>query len=147
MRATDSGVLTFGLVTVPVKFYTAAKTNKVEFKMLTPKGNPIKQVLTDSVTGEGVSRGDCIKGYEYSKKPSMYVQFSKEELDLLAPEKSKAVEIVEFVKADECLEVTPRTVRLRKVTLSQLERSRSRSDRRHASRRVRPGRMAPQSSR
>lgn len=49
---------------------------------------------------------------------------------------------LEFIRADECLEVTPGTVRLRKVTLSQLERSRSRSDRKDAARRAQPERVA-----
>jgi len=98
-KATNSGALTFGLVTVPVKFYTAAKSESVKFNMLTPKGNPVKQVLTDKATGEGVNRSDCIKGYPIAK--GQWVKFSKEEMEKLAPEKSKAIEIKEFISADE----------------------------------------------
>lgn len=98
-KATNSGALTFGLVTVPVKFYTAAKSESVSFNMLTPKGNLVKQVLTDNVTGEGVTRGDCIKGFKVAK--DQWVKFTKEEMEKLAPEKSKAIEIKEFVSEDE----------------------------------------------
>ena len=94
-RATNSGALTFGLVTVPVKFYVAAKSESVSFNQLTPAGNPVKQVITDKVTGEGVTKGDLIKGFPIAK--DQWVSFSKEEMDKLAPEKSKAVEIKEFV--------------------------------------------------
>jgi len=94
-RATNSGALTFGLVTVPIKFYVAAKSESVSFNQLTPAGNPVKQVLTDKVTGEGVTKGDLIKGFKTGK--GTWVKFSKEEMDKLAPEKSKAVEIKEFV--------------------------------------------------
>lgn len=97
-KSTNSGVLTFGLVSVPVKFYTAAKSESVSFNMLTPKGNPVKQVLTDKATGEGVSRNECIKGYPIAK--GQWVKFTKEEMEKLAPEKSKAIEIKEFVSAD-----------------------------------------------
>ena len=98
-KATNSGALTFGLVTVPIKFYTAAKSESVSFNMLTPAGNAVKQVLTDKVTGEGVTRGDCIKGYKVSK--DQWVKFSKEEMLKLAPEKSKAIEIKQFVQASD----------------------------------------------
>ncbi len=98
-KATNSGLLTFGLVTVPVKFYTAAKSESVSFSMLTPNGNPVKQVLTDKVTGDGIARGDCIKGYKVSKE--QWVQFSQEEIKKLSSEKSKAIEIKEFISANE----------------------------------------------
>lgn len=94
-KATNSGALTFGLVTVAIKFYTAAKSEAVSFNMLTPAGNPVRQVLTDKVTGEGVSKGDCIKGFQVQK--GQWVQFTKEEMEKLSPEKSKAVEIQQFV--------------------------------------------------
>jgi len=67
--------------------------------MLTPKGNPVKQVLTDKVTGEGVSRSECIKGFAIAK--GQWVKFTKEEMEKLAPEKSKAIEIKQFVSANE----------------------------------------------
>jgi DNA end-binding protein Ku len=98
-RANNSGAITFGLVTVPVKFYTAAKSESVSFNMLTEKGNPIKQVWTDSKTGEGVNKADCKKGYKVAK--DQWVEFTAEELENLSTEASKAVEIKEFVKRSE----------------------------------------------
>ena len=98
-RATTSGVLTFGLVTVPVKFFVSAKSESASFNMLTRAGNPVKQVLTDKVTGQGVDRKECIKGFKVAK--DQWVKFTEEEMEKLAPEKSKAIEIKQFVKASE----------------------------------------------
>jgi DNA end-binding protein Ku len=98
-KATNSGTITFGLVTVPVKFYTAAKSDGISFNMLTPKGNPVKQHMTDAKTGETVTKGECDKGYKVAK--DQWVKFTAEELDKLTPEASKAVEIREFIKTNE----------------------------------------------
>ena len=94
-RATNSAVISLGLVSLPVKFYVAAKSESVSFNMLSPAGNPVRQILTDKVTGEGIARDDCIRGYPIAK--GQWVKFTKEEMEKLAPEKSKAVEIKEFV--------------------------------------------------
>lgn len=98
-KANSSGAITFGLVTVPVKFYTAAKSESVNFNVLTAKGNPIKQVWTDSKTGEGVDKSACKKGYKVAK--DQWVEFTTEELESLSAEANKAVEIKEFVKRSE----------------------------------------------
>lgn len=96
-KATNSAVLTFGLVSVPIRLYTAAKSEQVSFNMLCPDGSPVKQVLINRTTGEGIDRKDTIKGYPIAK--GQWIKFSKEEMEKLAPEKSKAIEIKEFVKA------------------------------------------------
>ncbi len=95
-KSIGSAVITFGLVNVPVKFYTACASEAFSFNMLTPKGNRVRQKLVDSVTGEDVTHDQCDKGYEYAK--DNYVRITKDELKALeAATENKAVEIVEFV--------------------------------------------------
>ena len=97
-RSTGSATITFGLVSIPVKFYTACSPEAVSFNMLTPKGNRVKQKLVDSVTGEEVTQADCNKGYEVSK--DTYVTITKDELKALEAEcESKTCDIIEFVPA------------------------------------------------
>jgi DNA end-binding protein Ku len=96
-RAIQSAILSFGLVSIPVKLYTAADTEGVKFNMITPKGNRVKQKWLDAVTGDEITQGDCSKGYEYAK--DQFVIFSKDEIKALEAEKSDALEIKEFIPA------------------------------------------------
>jgi DNA end-binding protein Ku len=98
MRSTNSATITFGLVSIPVKFYTAAASEAVSFKMLTPDGHTVKQKLTDAVTGAEVTHDQCDKGYEVAK--DNFVRITKDELKALEVEsESKTCDIVEFVPA------------------------------------------------
>jgi len=97
-RSILSATLTFGLVTIPVKLYTAASSENVSFNMLTPAGNRVKQHYTDSVTGDPVEQRDCLKGYEVAK--DQYVSFTADEIKALEAEKDKCMNIREFVDAD-----------------------------------------------
>jgi DNA end-binding protein Ku len=95
-RASASGSISFGMVSVPVKYYTAASSESVKFRMITPKGNPIKQKYVDPVDGEEYSFKDCHKGFEYEK--GKFVMFSPEEIKALESEGNKGcVEIEQFV--------------------------------------------------
>jgi DNA end-binding protein Ku len=95
-RATGSGTISFGLVSIPFKLYTAASSQSVSFNQLHKKcGSRIKQQLFCPVDNEVVERSDLVKGYEYQKEK--YVQFSDEELKKLEAEKTDRVDIVEFV--------------------------------------------------
>jgi len=94
-RATTSGTLTFGLVSVPVKFYTACSDESIGFKMITPKGNKIKQQIVDAVTGEVVTREECLKGYEHAK--DQFVTFTADEVKALEADKTDLIDIIEFV--------------------------------------------------
>jgi DNA end-binding protein Ku len=97
-RSTNSATITFGLVSIPVKFYTSADAEGVKFNQLTPKGNRTKQKLIDSVTGEEVTHDQLDKGYEYAK--DQFIRLTKEELKSLEAEcDSKTVDITEFVEA------------------------------------------------
>jgi DNA end-binding protein Ku len=95
-RAIASGTISFGLVSIPVKLYTAAASEQIHFNMLHKKcGSRIKQQLFCPVDDTTVERNDIVKGYEYSR--GQFVQFTDEELKALEAEKSNSIEIVEFV--------------------------------------------------
>lgn len=95
-RAISSGTISFGLVSIPVKLYTAASSEQVRFNMLHRKcGGRLKMQYYCPVDDEVVERGDTVKGFEYSR--GQYVRFDDEELKSLEAEKSNSIEIVEFV--------------------------------------------------
>lgn len=95
MRASGSGTISFGMVSIPVKMYTAQSSKSVSFKQLTPAGNPTKQQLLDSVTLEPVERADLRKGYEVAK--GQYATFTQAEVKSLEVESDKILDIKEFV--------------------------------------------------
>lgn len=97
-RSVGSATITFGLVSIPVKLYTACSSEAVSFNMLTPKGNRVKQKLTDSVTGEEVTHDQCDKGYEVAKDE--FIRITKDEMKSLEAEcEAKTCDIIEFVPA------------------------------------------------
>ncbi len=99
-RSTNSGTITFGLVNIPVKFYTAASAERVSFNLLSPAGNRVRQQYLDTVTGAEVPGGmnGCDKGYEIEK--DKFVHFSKEELKALDAEcEARTIDIAEFIPA------------------------------------------------
>jgi DNA end-binding protein Ku len=98
-RASGSGTISFGLVSIPFKLYTATSSQQVGFNQLHKKcGSRIRQQLFCPVDNEVVQRTDIVKGYEYQK--DKYVQFSDEELKKLEAERTDRVDIVEFVPAE-----------------------------------------------
>jgi len=99
LRATGSGTISFGLVSIPFKIYTAASSQNVQFNMLNKRtGHRLKQQYVDAIDLTLVERGDMVKGYEFAK--DQYVQFSEEELKKLESAKSSALDLVEFVPED-----------------------------------------------
>lgn len=95
-RAIASGTISFGLVSIPVKLYTAASSEQVSFNMLHKKCNTrIKQQLYCPTDNEVVDRADIVKGYEYAR--GQYVTFTEEELKSFEAERSNSIEITEFV--------------------------------------------------
>jgi DNA end-binding protein Ku len=91
-----SGTISFGLVSIPVKMFTAASSESVSFNQLHPKcGGRIKQQLLCPTCNEVVERGSLVKGYEFAK--DQYVQFTEEELKSLEGETSRMIDIAEFV--------------------------------------------------
>jgi len=98
-RATSSGTLSFGLVSIPFKIYTAASADGVKFHQLHEKcGNRIKYQVYCPTDDEVVERSDLVKGYEYAK--GQFVRFDADELKALEEEKTHNLEIIEFVPLD-----------------------------------------------
>ena len=95
-----SGAIPFGLVNVPIKLYSAVSKKTVRFQQLNGEtGNRIAQKRTDSVTGEEVAYENLVKGYELTK--DSYVLINPDELDALDPEKSRTIDIEDFVDLSE----------------------------------------------
>jgi DNA end-binding protein Ku len=95
-RAIWTGAISFGLVNVPVKLFSATSPKTVRFHQLSNKtGARIRQKRVDSTTGDEVSFEDIVKGYELS--PDRYVLIEPDELDALDPKATKTVDIEEFV--------------------------------------------------
>ncbi len=98
-RATGSATLSFGLVSIPVKLYTAASSEGVSFHMLHKTcGTRVKMQLYCPFDKEVVHRRDTVKGYEHQK--DQFVRFEDDELRRLEAEKTDRLEIVEFVPLD-----------------------------------------------
>jgi DNA end-binding protein Ku len=95
-RAIWSGAISFGLVNVPVKLYSATSPKTVRFHQLSSKtGARIKQKRVDPTTGDEVPFEEIIKGYEIT--PDRYVTIAPEELEALDPKATRTVDIEEFV--------------------------------------------------
>src|SRR5438309_3683656 len=95
-RAIWSGAISFGLVNVPVKLYSATSPKAVRFHQLSSKtGVRIKQKRVDPSTGEEVPFEEIVKGYEIT--PDHYVLIDPEELEALDPKATKTIDIEEFV--------------------------------------------------
>lgn len=95
-RAVWSGSISFGLVNVPVKAFTAVRDQKVHFNQLEKgTGSRIKHQNVSANTGDPVERDDIELGYEVSD--GRYVTFSREEVDALKPSSSKLIEVSDFV--------------------------------------------------
>ncbi len=99
-RSIWSGAISFGLVNVPVKVYSAVSPKTVRFHQLNEKtGNRIRQLRVDAGTGEEVAYEDLVKGFELTK--DRYVVISPDELSSIAPEKSRTIDIEDFVEIAE----------------------------------------------
>lgn len=94
-----SGAINFGLVTIPVKLFTAVKTDDLSFNMLHKKDEGrIKYERVCSVDGKPVPWDEIVKGYEYEK--GQYVLLTDEDFAKVNPEATQSVDIVEFVELD-----------------------------------------------
>ncbi|HKQ19348.1 MAG TPA: Ku protein [Candidatus Eisenbacteria bacterium] len=96
LHSTGSGTISFGLVSIPIKMFTAASSAGVSFNQIHPKcGGRIRQQLICPTCNEVVDRTALVKGYEFAK--DQYVQFTEDELKALEGEASKMIDIAEFV--------------------------------------------------
>jgi DNA end-binding protein Ku len=95
-RPTWSGTISFGLVNVPVKAYTAVRDHDVHFNQLDKRsGSRIRNKKVSEKTGREVDADDIELGFEIRK--GRYVTFDKSELEELKPESTKAIEVTDFV--------------------------------------------------
>ncbi|HEY0517112.1 MAG TPA: Ku protein [Solirubrobacteraceae bacterium] len=96
-RAIWTGAISFGMVTVPVKLYSAINRKAVRFHQLSSKsGVRIAQKRVDPSTGEEVPYEDIVKGYEIAS--DRYVVIEPGELEALEPKKTRTIEIEDFVE-------------------------------------------------
>ncbi len=94
------GHLTFGLVSFPVRLFSAARAVTVSFNQLHEKDHSrIKQMIYCQAEDKPIERSEIVKGYEYEK--DHYVVVDDEDIKKVAPKTAKVMEIQEFVKADD----------------------------------------------
>jgi DNA end-binding protein Ku len=94
------GHLTFGLVSIPVRIFAAARSERISLNQLHKECNSrIRMPLFCPTCQRQVERSEIVKGYEYEK--DQYVLFDEEELDKIQPPSARTMEILEFVKVEE----------------------------------------------
>ena len=98
-RAIWSGSISFGLVNVPVKLYSAVHQQDIHFSQFDKNGNHIRYKRVSEKTGREVDYGDIVKGYEVKK--GQWVMVDPDELAEYKPEATKTVDISDFVALDE----------------------------------------------
>ena len=99
-RAIATGQIAFGLVSIPVKLFSAAESSeKIAFNMLHKEcGSRIQQQLFCPTDERTIDRTEVVKGYEFSK--GQYVLFTDEELKQIEEKSTQQIDITEFVKSD-----------------------------------------------
>src|SRR5207245_7804424 len=90
-----SGTLTFGLVSVPVDLYPGNRTNRAPLRMLSPEGEPLARRYYSQKSGDDLDDDEMVRGYEIEK--DKYVVVTDEELERLAPEQSRDIDLRRFV--------------------------------------------------
>jgi DNA end-binding protein Ku len=92
----NSGILSFGLVAIPVKLYPAIKDRTVRFHLLHSKcGSRVRNRSWCPVCNEVVERDGLVRGFEHTKEK--YIQLTEEELDSLEAEANRNIDLKEFV--------------------------------------------------
>jgi DNA end-binding protein Ku len=91
-----SGTLTFGLVSVPVDLYPGNRSSRVPLRMLGPEGEPLQRRYYSQKTGRDLADDEMTRGFEIDK--DKYVPVTDEELERLAPEQSRDIDLRRFVK-------------------------------------------------
>jgi DNA end-binding protein Ku len=99
-RALWKGAISFGLVSIPIELHTAVRDHRPRFRMLHAKDkSPVRFERVCVRDGRPVAWEDLVKGYEYSK--GHFVVLTKEDFKAAAVEKTRTVDIVDFVKAQD----------------------------------------------
>jgi DNA end-binding protein Ku len=92
-----SGTITFGLVSIPVSLFPANRHNRLSLRMLSPKGRPLARRYYAPETGKTLDDEDMVRGYEIEK--GKYIVVTDDELERLAPEKTRDIDLRRFVDA------------------------------------------------
>lgn len=96
-RTVWSGAISFGLISIPVKLFSAVSHQTVRFNQIDSKsGSRVKMVRTSAATGEEVAYSDIVKGYDLGD--DNYVILTDDELDAIAPKASRSIDLVDFVE-------------------------------------------------
>ena len=99
MRAIWTGAIGFGLVNIPVRIFSATKDSELNLDMLDKKDHArIRFKRVNEVTGKEVAWENIVKGYDYDGK---YIVLTDEDFEKASPEKSKIIDIAEFVEEKE----------------------------------------------
>src|ERR671931_2184207 len=99
-RAIWSGSISFGLLNVPVRLYSAVSRKSVSFRELRASdGSRIRHKRVAEADGEEVPYEEIVKGYEIS--PEQYVVVTRDELEEIDPKRTRAIEIQDFVDLDD----------------------------------------------
>jgi DNA end-binding protein Ku len=99
MRAIWSGAISFGLVNIPVKVYSATNQHRLDFDMLDKNDHSrIRYARISTGSEKEIPFEDIVKGYKWGDD---YVIVDKEDFDKVSPEKSKTIDIVDFVEEEE----------------------------------------------
>jgi DNA end-binding protein Ku len=99
-RAIWTGSISFGLLNVPVKLYSAVSKKSVSFRELRESdGSRIRHKRVAEADGKEVDYNDIVKGYEIA--PEQYVVITRDELEELDPKKTRAIEVLDFVDLDD----------------------------------------------
>src|SRR4029079_18794271 len=99
-RALWKGSISFGLVNIPIELHTAVRNHRPKFRMLHAKDkSPVKFQRVCQRDGSPVAWEDLVKGYEYDK--GHFVVITKEDFQTAALEKTRTIDIIDFVNSDE----------------------------------------------
>jgi DNA end-binding protein Ku len=99
-RALWKGSISFGLVNIPIELHTAVRNHRPRFRMLHAKDkSPVRFERVCIRDGHAVAWEDLVKGYEYAK--GHFVVVTKEDFQAAALNKTRTIDIIDFVKSDE----------------------------------------------
>jgi DNA end-binding protein Ku len=100
MRPIWKGALSFGLVHIPVRLYSASKERELSFKLLHKKDlSEIRYARICKADGKEIPWNDVVKGYEY--KEGSYVVLTEEDFEKANPKKNRAIEILDFTPEEQ----------------------------------------------
>jgi DNA end-binding protein Ku len=94
-----SGTITFGLVSIPVTLLPANRSDRVSLRMVTPEGEPLSRRYFAPRDERRLDNDDLVRGYELEKES--FVALDDEELERLAPERTRDIDLRVFVEASD----------------------------------------------